>query len=189
MSPVLGIIASSTQQGRSTVTGSYDALASVTVTSATSTISFTEIPTGYRHLELRSVAQTSTSASNWQRLMVAFNSDTTSSNYADHIFQGNGSNASAVAETSTRKGFGSAASSGANIFAPNITTILDYANTSKYKVSKTIRGVNSNNVYTGVAALESSLWLSTSAISSITLTIEDGSNFTTSTKFALYGVK
>jgi hypothetical protein len=188
MTPVLGIIASSNQQGRSTAEGSYDFLATVTVSSAVASITFAEIPTGYQHLQLRSIAQTS-SGGNWQRLLVAFNGDTTSSNYADHGLQGNGSNASAFAETSTRKGFGAAAASGANIFNPNITDILNYSSTTKNKVSRTFRGVNSNGSYTGVAVIESSLWLNTSAINSITLSIEDGSNFTTYTKFALYGVK
>jgi hypothetical protein len=54
MSPVLGIIASSNQQGRGGgLVGSYDALAAITVPSGgLSSISFAGIPTGYRQLQL-----------------------------------------------------------------------------------------------------------------------------------------
>lgn len=186
---VLGIMASQISGHLFSSPGAYDSLATITLSSSASSITFSGIPSGYKHLQLRSIAQTSTAGTNWQRLLVAFNGDTTASNYADHVLQGNGAGASSYAETSTRKGFGAAASSGANIFNANITDILDYANTSKNKTSRTLRGVESNNAYTGVVAFESNLWMSTSAITTITLTIEDGSNFTQYSSFALYGVK
>lgn len=168
----------------------YESIATVTVgLIPSSTITFSSIPSTYKHLQLRSIAQSSTIGGNWQRLVVSFNSDTTNGNYVDHVLQGNGAGASAYAETSTRKGFGAAASSGANVFNANVTDILDYANTSKNKTSRTLRGLDSNGAYTGVVAFESNLWMSTAAINSIVLTIEDGSSFTQYSQFALYGIK
>jgi len=170
--------------------GDYESIQTVTVGTAQASIAFTSIPSTYKHLQIRSIAQCSTNTSPWQRIVVAFNSDTTNANYADHLLQGNGSTASAVAETSSRKGFGLAAQSGSTYFGANITDVLDYANTNKYKTSRTLRGFDSNGVYTNqIITLESNLWMSTAAISSITLTLEDSSNFNTYSSFALYGVK
>ncbi len=170
--------------------GSYESIATTTVGStAQSTITFSSIPSTYKHLQIRAIAKSSASGFNWIRHLVAFNSDTTNSNYVDHILRGNGSAAQVYAETSTRKGFGAAASSGANIFMANVIDILDYTNTSKYKTSRTLDGLDSNNAYTGLISFESNLWMSTSAINRIDITLEDASNFTQYSSFALYGIK
>ena len=174
----------------SAAVGDYESIQTVTVGTAQASIAFTSIPSTYKHLQIRSIAQCSTTTSPWQRIVVAFNSDTTNANYADHLLQGNGSTASATAETSTRKGFGAAAQSGSTYFAANVTDVLDYANTNKYKTSRTLRGFDNNGAYSNqIITLESNLWMSTAAISSITLTLEDSSNFNTYSSFALYGVK
>jgi hypothetical protein len=194
--PILGIVASqiSGHLDTFTPTGSYDALATYTVgAGGISSITFAGLPTGgqYSHLQIRSIAQCSTNTSLWQRIVVAFNGDTTNSNYADHILQDSGSTTGSVAETSTRKGFGAASNTGVSYFFANITDILDYASSSKYKVSRTLRGMDRNTTGNGSSniAFESSLWMSTSPISSITLTLEDGSNFNQYSQFAVYGVK
>lgn len=187
MSPlILGIMASS-QPG---ATNSYESIQTVTVGSGgQSTISFTSIPATYKHLQIRALSQSSASGFNWVRHVVAFNSDTTNSNYVDHILRGNGSAVQVYAETSTRKGFGAAASSGANIFMANVIDIFDYANTSKNKTSRTLDGLDSNNAYTGLISFESNLWMNTAAINRIDITLEDASNFTQYSSFALYGIK
>lgn len=193
MSPILGIYASQITGHLNPFnpTGSFDALATYTVPSGgVSTITFAGLPTGgqYSHLQIRSIAQCSTNTSAWQRLVVAFNGDTTNSNYFDHIIQDSGSSLGAVTETSTRKGFGAASNSGVSYFFSNITDILDYSSSVKYKVSRTLRGLSQNSSTSNVA-FESNLWLSTAPINSITLTIEDGSNFNQYSQFAVYGVK
>lgn len=189
MSPILtGVVASGIF--KLAAVGDYQSIQTVTVGTAQSSISFTSIPSTYSHLQIRSIAQCSTTTSPWQRIVVAFNSDTTNANYADHLLQGNGTSATASAETSTRKGFGAAAQSGSSYFAANITDILDYANTSKNKTSRTLRGFDNNGAYSNqFITLESNLWQNTAAITSITLTLEDSSNFNTYSSFALYGIK
>ena len=168
----------------------YESIATVSVSTPQSSIVFSSIVGTYSHLQLRSIAQCTAATSPWQRLVVSFNGDTTNSNYADHLLQGNGTTASATAETSTRKGFGVAGRSGSSYFGANITDILDYSNTSKYKTSRTLRGFDNNGVYGNqIITLESNLWINTAAITSITLTLEDSSNFNTNSHFALYGIK
>lgn len=169
-------------------TGSYDALATYTVPSGgVSSITFAGIPNTYSHLQIRSIAQCSSTGSDWQRLLVSFNSDTTNSNYVDHLLYGTGSSAAALAETSTRKGFGTASRSGVSYFAVGVTDVLDYASSSKYKTSRTLTGLDTNG--NGQIRFESNLWMSTSPISSITLTIEDSSNFNQYSQFSLYGIR
>jgi len=74
----------------------------------------------------------------------------------------------------------------ANMNCVSILDIIDYADTSKYKTVRGFSGSDRNGA--GNIFLISGLWLSTSAISTITLTA-DGTNWTTSTTFALYGIK
>lgn len=182
---LIGIIASS---GGAAAGGDYESIATVTVGSGgSSSISFTSIPSTYQHLQIRSIAQCSTSTSNWQRLVVAFNSDTTNSNYVDHLLYGTGTAAESLAETSSRKGYGRASRTGVSYFGANVTDILDYANTNKNKTSRTLTGIEINGG--GQIALESNLWMNTAAINSITITIEDSSNFNQYSSFALYGIK
>jgi hypothetical protein len=64
--------------------------------------------------------------------------------------------------------------------------ILDYADTNKYKTSRSITSWDGNG--TGVVFFYSGNWRSTSAISTVTLTASTGS-FTANSSFALYGIK
>jgi len=67
--------------------GAYDALATVTVGStAVSDITFTGIPTGYKHLQIRGILLSSSGQNN---LSLRCNSDT-AANYSSHQLQGDG---------------------------------------------------------------------------------------------------
>jgi hypothetical protein len=63
---------------------------------------------------------------------------------------------------------------------------LDYTNTNKNKVYRTLGGFDANG--SGEQGLFSGLWMSTSAITSIDLITNSGS-WTSSSSFALYGIK
>jgi hypothetical protein len=63
--------------------------------------------------------------------------------------------------------------------------ILDYANTNKFKTTRTLEGYDANG--SGNVSLTSGLWQSTSAINSITITAVG--TFNQYSQFALYGVK
>ena len=187
MSPILGIIAS---QNYPRITGSYYSIATTTVGGGgSSSISFTSIPNTYKHLEIRGFAQNS--ATNNQYLQVVLNSDT-GANYSVHFMSGNGSAEAAGAATSYNNGgiywaMGVPGTSLANVYGANVTTILDYANTSKYKTIRSIDGFDANG--SGGIDLVSNLWQSTSAITSITLIVNGGNNFRQYSQFALYGIK
>jgi hypothetical protein len=67
---------------------SYESIATVTVGSGgSSSIDFTSIPSTYKHLQLRIMANANAS----NRICIAYNSDTNTSNYNSHYIEGNGS--------------------------------------------------------------------------------------------------
>jgi hypothetical protein len=159
--------------------GAYDALATVTVPSGgVTTITFAGIPTGYKHLQVRVLGKTSTSSYGDLR----FNGDTTTSNYRYHVIYGNG--ASALATTGASAAYFPADMS--TQFGGSILDILDYANTSKNKTTRSLSGWDNNG--SGNISLSSNLWMSTAAINQITITAAVGT-FTEFSQFTLYGVK
>jgi hypothetical protein len=180
--PMLGIMASSIS-GSKAVTNSYESIATVTVGTAVSSISFSSIPSTYKHLQIRAFARSSVQA----RLRMQLNGDT-GNNYAVHFLMGDGATASAAAAASTNQ-FGMASSQAdANIFCVNVIDLLDYSNTNKYKTARILEG-NDKNASGGEVALWSGLWMNTAAISSATMYFDSSANIAQYSHFALYGIK
>lgn len=192
MSPVLGIIASSTQQGRAGgPVGVYDSLATVIVPSGgLSTLTFAGIPTGYRDLQLRMMARTDRPTDPRDYIRVRFNADS-GSNYTLHEMLGNGSAATGsydVGANGINLGLAGSAANAANVYGVNIMDILDYSIVTKNKSARITSGVDNADT-TGSIRYESGVWQNTSAITSITILPGIGSNFIQYSSFALYGVK
>lgn len=165
--------------------GAYDSIATVSGTGSSGTISFTSIPSTYTHLQIRFIGRATTATST---IRVQFNSDT-GSNYANHMLYGEGSAVYAANNTTqTYMKFYGLANSGlsADIVSAHIVDVLDYTNTNKNKVYRTLGGFDANG--SGEQGLFSGLWMSTSAITSIDLITNSGS-WTSSSSFALYGIK
>lgn len=192
MSPILGIWASQISGHLWQPAGAYDALATVTVPSGgAADITFAGIPTGYKHLQIRALAQTNRGAS-VDSLQFTFNSDT-GSNYSWHTVQGDGSSASALAfatQTYARIGDGTigGATGSGGYFGSGIIDILDYASTNKNKTIRGLTGVDLNGG--GRVGLGSGLWQNSStAISSISIAPQGGTLFLQHSSFALYGIR
>jgi hypothetical protein len=169
-----------------TVAGDFVAIATATVdASGASSVTFSNIPQGYKHLELRCNAQINTGA---EAILMQLNGDT-GNNYALHFLYGSGSAAGGSASTS-RASLGLYWDMGvpaiSNVFAPNITSITDYSNTNKYKTLRALDGYDANG--SGAVELISGLWQSTAAVTSITLTPNSAKSFTQYSTFELYGV-
>ena len=163
--------------------GSYESIATVTANSGTSA-TFSSIPSTYTHLQVRYYA--ARDGGNGQ-LNVRFNSDT-ASNYADHYLYGNRTSVNAGADaTQTRINYLTFfKDSFYDYKASGILDIQDYASTSKYKTTRNFAGVDVNGSG-GTIWLSSGLWMSTSAVTSITFDLL-GDTFGTSV-FSLYGIK
>jgi hypothetical protein len=170
--------------GAAPAVGNYESIASSTAGSGGSaTITFSSIAGTYKHLQVRYIAAGTGSA----YLAMNFNSDT-GANYTRHRLQGNGSTASADGTTGITEVrlYGSPGLPVSSIFAPGVIDILDYSNTNKYKTVRALAGVDNNG--SGNIELTSSVWLNTSAITSLTFSVSGG-NLTQYSSFALYGVK
>jgi hypothetical protein len=157
----------------------------------TSSITFSSIPSTYKHLQIRWMAR-SLRVGVSDNLNIQFNSDT-STNYAPHYLAGDGASASAGsngANYTQIDAFNSVRASGSsntNTCGVGIIDIHDYASTTKNKTVRVFSGWDFNG--TGYSVLSSGVWLNSStAISSIILK-SDGNNFATNSTFALYGMK
>lgn len=185
-SPLLGILASSYPQAPAT---SFDSIATVTVgAGGSSSISFSSIPSTYKHLQIRVFGKTDR-ALNRDGLAIRYNSISTNS-YVNHYLYGDGASAASgydYAGSYANAYRISGNSSATNIFGGIIIDLLDYANTNKYKTGRYLGGVDFNG--SGEIYFGSHLFMDTTAISSITITPAVGSNFLQYSSFALYGVK
>lgn len=166
---------------------SYESIMTVPVGSGGATISFTSIPATYKHLQIRSISRGTDAGSS--RLEMRFNGDS-GSNYSFHYMYGNGANAFAdgyATQSLILLNRISGAGTLGSVFGAEIMDILDYADTNKYKTVRAITGFDENGA--GEIQVNSGSWRSTSAITSISLTAESGSNFAQYSHFALYGIK
>ena len=176
---ILGIYAS---QISGHLSSPFDSLQTVTVGSGgTSSISFTSIPSVYKHLQIR--AMTMASAGATTNGITWINSDTTGTNYYTHNLTGNGSTAAAGSYNYPYTPF-----FGGGTSAPQgiIMDLLDYTDTNKYKTFKILSGYDANG--SGNMSFTSQLWKNTAAITSIQITLTSG-NWAQYSKFALYGIK
>jgi hypothetical protein len=172
---------------------SFESIATTTVGSGgAANVEFTSIPSTYSHLQIRSLAQTNRSGIGRDIVNININNDT-SSNYARHYFAGDGSSVVRGGSISLTKGelVETGTTAGAS-FGAFVVDLLDYANTNKYKTVRSLGGVDVNGTvggYGGTMNLYSTLWLSTSAITSIKLAPLNGTQFNQYSSFALYGIK
>lgn len=152
----------------------YVSIASNTLTSAASTITFSSIPATYTDLIIVTNGTAITSAA---VLQMQFNGDTTAGNYSLTYFQGDGSTAASNYYTSDFF-------IGRNYINQqnNILQIMNYSNSTTYKTTLS----RSNSAGNLVQAL-TSLWRNTAAVTSVRLFVGAG-NFDTGTTFSLYGI-
>ena len=191
MSPILGIWASQNYTRYSLPT-SYESIATTTVGSGGSaTVTFSSIPSTYTHLQIRAIVRsTYTSSVTTGTGTIRFNSDT-GNNYAWHQLRTSGASVGAAASSTTSSGVAFSDIGGTSVssfFGAGIVDILDYANTNKYKTVRVLTGSDGNTTNDDWLYLGSSLWQSTNAITSITLT-PSTNNYAQYSHFALYGIK
>ena len=189
MSPILGIWASA-NQSQYILPNSYESIATTTVGSGgSSTITFSSIPSTYKHLQIRILARSNKAADVTDYLKLRYNSDS-GANYSVHLLYGNGSSVTALGFASQNENWiqrVSGAGATASVFGTAVVDILDYANTSKYKTMRNLGGIDNNG--SGLVYLASGSWQNTAAISSISITAGDGTSLDQYSSFALYGIK
>lgn len=169
--------------GVAAATNSYESIATVTVgAGGSSSISFSSIPSTFKHLQIRGFTLSSSPNNN---IIVRLNSDS-GSNYSYHALNGTGSIAESYGGTSTTfmsAGYTGASSNG-SVF---VTDVLEYGNTNIYKTIRSLGGIDQNG--SGYINLHSGNWRNTAAVSTITITHGAAVNFNQYSSFALYGIK
>lgn len=163
-------------------------IATTLLSTSTATVTFSDIPQGYKHLQIRWLARDDF-ASDASDANMRFNSDT-GANYTWHQLYGDGTSAQAYAstsQTSMRAGAIAGSTAGTNVFAVTVLDLLDYANTSKYKTVRNLAGYDKNGA--GSVALNSGLWMNTAVVTSISISPRVGTTFSQYSRFSLFGIK
>jgi len=172
--------------------GAMIPLMTTTLGTATASVTFSSIPQNYSHLQVR-IWGYNTSGSD-RTLYLQLNSDS-GSNYRNHWLSGNGSAASAGADSAATTGIlplnANSSQTGFNGDSTKasvvIMDILDYKDTNKYTTVRTLGGWEGNG--TGYAYFASGLWMNTAAVSTLYFQLPYSTNFGSGTTFALYGIK
>ena len=164
----------------------FDSIASFSIATATSTVTFTSIPTTYKHLQLRVFARR-TAANNFGSIIVARNGSY--ANYNRHYLTTDGTTASAGATLSTStdgtiQGITGAAQT-ANYFGAAVVDILDFQSTVKNKNALAFSGASTDGVGGG-PFIVSSEWRDATAVTSLEITTSDFAQYS---HIALYGIK
>lgn len=166
--------------------GDFQSIQTISVGTATSTVSFTSIPSTYKHLQIRAIHRC-TQAAGGSDVLIRFNGDTSSS-YSYHALQINGASAASFGGSSQTyiRNQSTVDGSYSNVFQSNVIDVLDYASTSKNKTLRAFTGFDANG--DGFFRELSGAWYSTSAITQIDFTAS-GTTFSQYSHFALYGIK
>jgi hypothetical protein len=171
-------------------TGSTFELISTTILGSANTISFTSIPSGYKHLQIRAAARTAAGQVPDQ-IGVRLNNDTTAGNHGWHYLNGNGSSVTSGAgvsnETVVRCQMITGASAVTNNFGVVVIDILDAFSTSKNKTIRSLGGYADSSA--GNIGLSSGFYLSTNAVTRVDLIGLFSANFIANSRFSLYGIK
>ena len=162
----------------------YDPAATflITRTSPTSgsSVTFSSIPTGYASIQVRF-----SGLNNGGSLYIQLNGDT-GTNYSRHAMYGDGSGVFAYSGADQNKVWLYLVGASTTYPTTGIIDIHDYTSTTKNKTIRSIAGKDAN--VNGAIELASGAWLSTSAVTSLTLTF-DANTITSGSTFALYGMK
>jgi hypothetical protein len=163
-------------------TGTYSLIASSTLGSASSSVTFSTISGSYT--DIVAVINTGGTTTNLSSLQMRFNSDT-GSNYSTTSLSGNGSAASSARYTSqTKMLIGNLADALSQDIKNNcIIHIQDYSNSTTYKTA--LARFNDAARETNATV---HLWRNTNAITSIQF-LTPLSDFSSGSTFKLYGIE
>ena len=155
----------------------YTPIASQTLGSAASSVTFSGIPQNFTDLR---IVFTGLSTSSTPNIWVQFNGDT-GTNYSNTTLAGNGTTAVSVRASNQTYGLMNAYGLSTSVIQNDYLDVMNYSNTTTFK-SAIARFSEGGGVGATV-----NLWRSTSAITSISL-IAGGLSFASGSTFNLYGI-
>jgi hypothetical protein len=167
--------------------GAYELISTTIADGSTGTITFSSLPSGYKHLQVRATIRSSRS-SNVDSLRVRLNGNT-GSNYANHRLYGQGSSVASdndLSQTSMLGGLISSNQKATGIFSAAVIDILDCFTANKKPVIRSFVGTQTAGV--DYIQLTSGLFNSDAAVTSVTLFPTTGPNWVSGSRFSLYGI-
>jgi len=161
------------------MTATYDCIATTTLGSAQSSVTFSSISGSFTDLVL--ICNTQRTANAGNPIRFRYNSDS-GSNYSQTNMWGNGSSANSdrLTNTTYQEIFGLPVSSA---FSTQIVNIQNYSNATTYKTSL-LRGNNASQQVIQIVGL----WRNTNAITAIEIFVA-ADNIASGSTFTLYGIK
>jgi hypothetical protein len=177
-----------------TATSAFDSLGSVVLSANTSSITFSNIPQTYTHLQIRFSATGGSAADAY--IQLGNGTIDTGANYSSHQVRGNQSSGLAQSYSyATQNQMVLTSNIGQSAIYPNtgVCEILDYTNTNKFKTLRCITGYDLNGS-SGEAIIWAGSWrqagsgTTAKVVDTIKLTMST-SSFQTNSIFSLYGVK
>jgi len=158
------------------MTATYDCIATTTLSSAQSSVTFSSISGSFTDLVL---IVNGANSSAFETVELRFNGDT-GSNYSRTVLSGNGSAASSFnSANATATALGILGTENSTV----IFSLMNYSNSTTYKTILARANSASNAVRASVG-----LWRNTSAITSVAVIASSG-NFISGSTFSLYGIK
>lgn len=166
----------------------FDLIETITVGSGgAASVTFSNIPQTYRHLQVRGIAQSTTNALDYwiTTLVFRINGDT-GTNYAYHRIRRDGTSLTMTGVTGQNSIAASPVPSiyYANTYGPVFIDIMDYT-AAKNKTVHTTGGSKISG--DGMLLYGAGLWLNTAAVTSLTL-LQGTGNLNQHSTFSLYGV-
>lgn len=171
----------------------YESIATIVGDGSSDTLTFSNIPSTYKNLQIRLVGRV-TASTTVENVALFFNNDT-GSNYSNAYAYGagNGQNQAFAGYNTATTGIrtmgripGTSVTSSA--FGLSIIDILDYSNTDKNKTASCLTGWENNG--NGESWVGSGVWTNNTAINRIDLKQLFGSGgWTSTTTAALFGIK
>jgi len=173
-------------QGGASGAANFQLISTSLISSTTSSVTFSAIPATFKHLQIRVVGRY-TAATSISNLTLRFNGDT-GSNYGYQSLRGQGTTITGAQpgayQTSLLTGSLPGASASANGFGSSFIDVVDYANTTKIKTTKSFGG----NAASLDVFMFNGTWNNTAAITSILVSdVNTSASFAAGSRISLYG--
>jgi hypothetical protein len=180
-----GVFSSASASATPAVATSFESISTVALSSSNGTITFSSIPSTYKHLQIRMFAASTNGTV--ADAYIRFNNDSTAT-YFCHQMRGGGSGTAQGFSYTTQNQMVITSNTGQSStgFSAAVCDVLDYQNTNKNKTIRSLNGYDLNG--SGEAIFWSGAWNSTAAITRIDITLSGGT-FYANSHFALYGIK
>lgn len=167
---------------------SFEQISTTILGSNTTSVTFSSIPSTYKHLQVRMVVQDTAGAglvTNGMRI----NGDG-AANYSTHWVRGTGTTSTVTGSDtgSSYMVYNTSSTGVAGSFTLYIIDLYNYANTSTFKTMRMLMGMGQTSANGTNVGLHVGNWRNTAAVSSLTFLEVGGNAFITGSRFSLYGI-